>query len=382
MATTELRCRAAAAKAVTIQPKSSGVAQFGIALVIVMIAVTVLSVLAAAFAYSMKVETKLAQNSNSETELIWLGRSGVEFARYILAQQSAIANEPYDGLNQKWAGGPGGIGTSNSVLAGISLRDYHLGDGKFSITITDLERKYNVNSADQVALEQSLRLIGVDAGDASSIAASILDWIDADNNTHAGGAESPFYQSMDPPYFAKNQPIDDLSELLLVRGVTPEIYWGGVSSNHLRAAFQNKLGRVSPASEQTLYVAGLEDIFTPISNGRININTASLTVLQMIPFVDEAIAAKIIELRAGPDGAQGTEDDMPAGMPGVGIKDVLSTAGLNTQAVLIAERYCTARSSTFEVVVEAEIAGYVRRFFAILGRNNPRDVQVLSFFWK
>ena len=76
----------------------------GIALIVVMIAVTVLSILAAAFAYSMKVETKLAQNSNSETELIWLGRSGVEFARYVLAIQATIGSEPYDGLNQKWAG--------------------------------------------------------------------------------------------------------------------------------------------------------------------------------------------------------------------------------------------------------------------------------------
>jgi len=45
----------------------------GIALIIVMICITVLSILAAGFAYAMKVETKLAMNSNSETELTWLG---------------------------------------------------------------------------------------------------------------------------------------------------------------------------------------------------------------------------------------------------------------------------------------------------------------------
>ncbi len=358
-------------------------ARAGIALIVVMIAVTVLSLLAAAFAYSMKVETKLAQNSGSETELIWLGRSGVEFARYVLAQQLAIGNEPYDGLNQVWAGGPGGIGTSNSVLAGISLKEYyHLGDGKFKISITDLERKANINAADQPALEQALRLVGVDAGDSAAIAASILDWIDPDNNVHAGGAESSYYQSLDPPYFAKNQPLDDLSELLLVRGVTPEIFWGGVATNHTPAAFQNKLGRVGPAFDRPTYAMGLEEIFTPLSNGKININTAPLMVLQMIPFVDEAIAAKIIELRAGPDGAEATEDDMPAGMPGVRVEDVLRTAGLSVQAVPIAARVCTARSSTFEVVIEAEVAGYSRKFYAILGRNTPRDVQILSFHWR
>jgi hypothetical protein len=369
---------------VTKPGKSTCERRFGIALIVVMIAVTVLSVLAAAFAYAMKAETKLAQNSNSETELIWLGRSGVEFARYVLALQMAVGNEPYDGLNQKWAGGPGGLGTSNSVLAGISLKDYHLGDGKFSVTITDLERKYNINIADQAALEQSLRLVGVDAGDSSSVAGSILDWIDPDNNTHIGGAENDYYQSLDPPYFAKNQPIDDLSELLLVKGIWdhPEIYWGGVATNHTRAAFQNRMGHAGAAYDSAGYAIGLVDIFTPISNGRININTASLTTLQMIPYVDEAIAAKIIELRAGPDGAQGTEDDMPAGTPGVRVEDALISAGLNRQAIPFAARYCTVRSSAFEVQVDAEVAGYTRRFFATLARNSPRDVPVLSFYWK
>jgi len=141
--------------------------QTGIALIIVMISVTVLGILAAGFAYSMKVETKLAQNSNSETELIWLGRSGVERARYVLAQQLALGCEPYDSLNQVWAGGPGGLCTSNSVLANISLKNYQLGDGKFSLTITDLERKVCVNRdpndpATEQMLEQALRLVGVD----------------------------------------------------------------------------------------------------------------------------------------------------------------------------------------------------------------------------
>ena len=354
----------------------------GIALIVVMIAITVLSIMAAAFAFSMKVETKLAQNSNSETELIWLGRSGVEFARYVLAQQLAIGNEPYDGLNQVWAGGPGGMGTSNSVLAGISLKDYVLGDGKFSITITDLERKFNVNVAEQNILEQAMRVVGVDAGESEGISASILDWIDLDDNTHIGGTESDYYEALEPPYFAKNQPVDDLSELLLVRGVTPEIYWGGVSTDHRPAAFQNRGSRNPFGQDAPQYHVGLVDLFTPISNGRININTASQTTLQLIPFVDEVVAARIIELRAGPDGTDGSEDDMPAGLPGISVQEVLKSAMGNQSVVDLAARYCTVRSSTFEVKVEAEIGGYKRTFHGILGRNSPRDVQVLGFYWK
>src|ERR1700758_1923506 len=138
---------------------SSPSSQCGIALVVVMIAVFVLTVLAGAFAYSMKVETKLAMNSNNQADLEWIGRSGVEYARWILGQEKC----PYDSLNQKWAGGPGPAWETKGPLAGLSLTDFHIGDGVFSLKITDLERKINVNTADQATLNQMMRVIGADA---------------------------------------------------------------------------------------------------------------------------------------------------------------------------------------------------------------------------
>ena len=39
------------------------------------------------------------------------------------------------------------------------------------------------------------------------------------------------------------------------------------------------------------------------------------------------------------------------------------------------------RSKTFRVDITAPVNGYSRYFTAILGRNNQRDVQVLSFYW-
>jgi len=65
-------------------------AQSGIALIVVMISIFVLAILAGGFAFSMKIETKLARNANNETELEWLGRSGVEYARYIIAEQAKL----------------------------------------------------------------------------------------------------------------------------------------------------------------------------------------------------------------------------------------------------------------------------------------------------
>src|SRR5271170_4391537 len=141
----------------------------GIALVIAMCAIVVLSIMAAAFALSMKVETTLARRANSEQQLLWLGRSGVELARYVLSQEMSIPGEPYDSLNQIWAGGPGGPGETNSPLAGISLDNYQVGDGTVSVKIIDLERKANINMANAQELQQALTLMGVDADDISVV---------------------------------------------------------------------------------------------------------------------------------------------------------------------------------------------------------------------
>jgi hypothetical protein len=270
--------------------------------------------------------------------------------------------------------------TSNSPLADVTLDNIQLGRGSFSVKIVDLERKVNINIADQTMLDQAMRLIGVDAGDAGPITASILDWIDPDNNQHVGGTESDYYESLDPPYQAKDGPIDDLSELLLVRGISemPEIYWGGLATERMPSAFQNKLGLQSAGGQPRSYGIGLVELFTPLSNGRLNLNTASLTTLQMIPFVDENVAAQIIQCRSGPDGVDGTEDDTPFRNPGEG----LMCGGLNRAVVGQVQRYCDVRSQTFEVQVDAQINGYHRYFFAILARRSPRDVQVLTFHWK
>src|SRR5438132_10900883 len=146
----------------------------GIALIIVMMVIVVLGILAAGLAYSMKVEMKLARNVDSESDLEWLGRSGVELARYVLAQQLNIPGEAgFDALNQKWAGGTGG---TNDLLADISLENNQLGRGRFSVKIIDLERRVNINFANEEILKQALRLMGMASFDASTVADSIQDW--------------------------------------------------------------------------------------------------------------------------------------------------------------------------------------------------------------
>jgi hypothetical protein len=349
----------------------------GIALMVVMIAIFVLAVLAGAFAYSMKVETKLAMNANNDATMVWLGRSGVELARWTLANRHSCPGEPpCDALNQKWAGGPGSMMASNCPVADISLDNFPVGAGTVSVKIRDLERKFNINVADEPVLQQGLTLVGVDASEIASISACILDWIDRDNITRVNGAESDYYQSLTPPYYAKNGPIDDLSELLLVRAVTPGMYWGSSSTNHAPAAFQ-KMDHWGRPVEEPAYAVGLVDLFTPLSGPKLNLNTASPTVLQMIPGVDVNTAAQIVKMRAGPDGVDGTEDDTPFNNVGE------AAMAVNPQLMQQLSRYCDVVSQTFEVQVDASLGGYHRTFYGVVAQNgNTREMQVLSFYWK
>jgi type II secretory pathway component PulK len=357
----------------------------GIALIIVMIVIVVLSVLAAGFAFHMKTEMRLARQDSVESDFEWLGRSGVEYARMLLIEEFKRKTiDPTDNLKQKWAGGPGTAPTNNldgteqsDPLAEMSLTDHELGDGKFSLRIMDAERKFNINVADQRLLQQAMITIGVDAGESPEIVDSILDWIDRDNDEHLSGAESDYYERLNPSYMAKNGWIDDMQELLLVRGMTPAIFWGTSSTNHPVApvAIRDKFG--GQREETINYPVGLYDLFTPLSKGRLNINTAPVQSLMMIPGLDTNVANAIIQHRAGPDGQDGTADDIPFNNVGE-----LVNVGIPNQYVSQLNYYCDVSSQVFEVHVDCEIAGFRREYIALLYRMNQRDIKVLTMYWK
>ncbi|HXJ55260.1 MAG TPA: general secretion pathway protein GspK [Verrucomicrobiae bacterium] len=350
----------------------------GIALIIVLVVIVVLAILAGRFAYSMNVEVTLARHAAFSSELDWMGRSGVEVAKWVLGQEAQGPMGRVDSLKAKWAGGPG---ETNSAVAGIDLKNYPLGKGTLSIEIKDLDRKFNINVAasDETVLRQALTLIGVDAGSFGTIVGSIQDWRDLDDNPHMGGTETETYEQQDPPYFCKNGPIDDLSELLLIRGITPAMYYGS-AGGELPQIFNRPQGGQRGRSEEPSYAVGLVDLFTALSAGPINLNTASATVLQLMPDIDENIAQAIIQARAGPDGQDGTDDDMPFRSP-------QELAGrvpgfVNPAAIAQIGRFFGVQSVVFEVHVKASISSSTREYVAVLLRRSPKDVQTLNLYWK
>ena len=349
-------------------------------MIIVMLVVVVFMILAGGFAYSMKVETKLARNSNMDSDMEWLGRSGVEMAKWILSQPKMGCGA--DALNQKWAGGSG-----DTNLADISLDNNQLGRGSFSMKIVDLDRKFNINTikpGNTEILRQALILVGADAAETPKVVNGILDWMDPDNDPQMGSTdtESSYYMTLNPPYRAKNGPIDDITELMLINGISPAMFHGtGLGGGYSRALPRHQ-GFDRSALEEPTYPIGLVELFTTLSGGQVNINTASATVLQLFPEVDENLANAIVGARAGPgDPPEGVEGRMAfcsvgelARVPGV-------PPGLLQMLIQRYGSLLTVRSTTFEVNVDAQIDNYKRHYVAVVRRDGNK-LQTLFFYWK
>ncbi|MGH7939564.1 MAG: general secretion pathway protein GspK [Limisphaerales bacterium] len=353
-------------------PKAS---RHSFALIIALLAVFVLTANAAVLWYSMQVDMKLASKSQNNPQLLWLGRSGMEVAKWILSVEANIPGEPYDALNQYWAGGPGGPGETNSPLANISMDHYQIGNGWDSIKITDLERKININTINEGLLNQVLTSMGVDANDIPVVRDSILDWVQPGDTPRLDGAKDQYYMSLTPPYYCKEAPMDDIGELLLIKGVTWEMFTGQSPPGAKPSAAPKGFDR-SPFDNNG-YAFGLRDVFTPFSNGKININTADANVLQCIPGVDPSTAEAIIKERAGPDGVDGTGDDTPFRSPGDAQR-----AGISAAAVQNISQYCGVRSSTFRVVVTAHYLTDSRQYVGIVWRptGTAANIQLVEFY--
>lgn len=174
----------------------------------------------------------------------------------------------------------------NPALAKVPLGQgyysisYRNAQGNWMYGVVDEERKINLNEMTSIhTLKQLIKSVtDLDDNESGNVAASIMDWKDEDDVLNAGGAETRHYRLQKPAYSAKNKPLDSLDELLLVKGVTPEVY------------------------------TAIEPYLSLVAENAININTAPAPVL-LAKGMSENLTAKLIEYRAGKDGKLMTYDD-------------------------------------------------------------------------
>ena len=96
--------------------------------------------------------------------------------------------------------------------------------------------------------------------------------------------------------------------------------------------------------------------------------------MQLIPDVDANLAHTIVSFRAGPDGIEGTEDDMPFRSIG----ELSSVPGMPAQLAQTFARYFSTRSSAFEVTLDVQLDSQTRQYVAWLRWNGP-EIKILKF---
>jgi general secretion pathway protein K len=243
----------------------------GVVLIALLWILTALTVMALSFSRESYVEVAAARNSQDLADGYYIARAGFSSTVYQLIQRRFTPRVRQLELNAP----PDPIDMGHVTGS--------FGDGVYDVDIQDESGRINLNFATEEQLRALMDACGIDKRDAATIVDSVLDWRDAANLHRLNGAEDDYYQSLNPPYKAKNGRFDTVEELLLVRGVTKQYFYG----------FAEK----TPEGE-VVQRYGLSRYLTVYSTGnRVNVNYAPLQVLLSIPGMPPALAMSIIEKR-------------------------------------------------------------------------------------
>jgi general secretion pathway protein K len=247
--------------------------QKGVALVLVLWVTVLLTVIVNGFILMVRTEAWGVSNYKDEISAYYHARSGLNIALDKLGQDGSV--------------GPGQGAQSELQRWVFDGRPYRvaLEDGFVEVRIADENGKLDINKATRSDLLRLFIAFGIKGSERDIIVDSILDWVD-DNNFHRlNGAEDDYYGSLSEPYGAKDGPFDTLDELMWVKGVIPELFFGKGSEG---------LDAEGEKGERV----GLEDLLTVYSaTTRVNVNTAPFKVLVSIPGIGEEAARKIIGSR-------------------------------------------------------------------------------------
>jgi DNA uptake protein ComE-like DNA-binding protein len=175
----------------------------GLVLVTVLWVTVVLMVIVAVLGRQSRLDTKVCLARLEGVRCKWASRAGIEKAIGILNEDTRES----DCLTDLWS--------DNEE----DLNDVYLQNCWFTVRVVDEASKLNINTVTKgqlLALPEMLE----------EIADAIIDWRDEDDTPSAGGAEGGYYENLQYGYMARNGPFRTIRELLLVKDVTEQLFYG------------------------------------------------------------------------------------------------------------------------------------------------------------
>lgn len=227
----------------------------GVALIVVILMVSIIVALTVEFNRSTRDGLYNTANLSDGIRLYYIARSGFNGGEALLGAEK----NNYDAFTEDWA--------RTELLSAQS--EGYFRQGSFKVRIDDETGKIpinklitgnNYNLPVKELLGRLLRLpeFKLSEEQANEITDAIKDWLDQDDEVTGNGVESSYYRNLTPPCAAKNGFLDCIDDLLMVKGVTKELYYG------------------------TKETAALKDCLTIYGDGTINVNTAPTLVLRAL----------------------------------------------------------------------------------------------------
>jgi len=250
-------------------------------LIMVLWVITILSVIVLEFSFAMRTEVGIVKNFQEELKLYAMAEGGVErtIAELVYKHDPRIHQKRKNLTSEEIA-----PEIKEWVTDG---RKYRLAfdRGFCEVRVMGEAGKVNINLVSETMLRKIISNLGLEGEARDTVVDSILDWRDADDFYRLNGAENEFYQSLKEPYDCKNGNLDSLEELLLIRGVTPELFFG-------------KRSKPEKGEKNEIQGGGLKDVFSVYASGeQIDVNSAPLSVLRFFLGIPGEIGRQIIKAR-------------------------------------------------------------------------------------
>ncbi len=179
----------------------------GFALVLTLVITALMVAMTVEMIHQVYVDTSLSRAFRDAQQASLMAESGARGGVRLL--QNLLADQEY-----------------SSIIAPMVQEDE---TGTLEISITEESGKVNLNDlvgpagAKNETVQGMLKRLGKRLDIPEDAWEALADWLDRDDLARSAGAETPYYQTLHPPYRARNGRLATLAELSLVRGFTPEI---------------------------------------------------------------------------------------------------------------------------------------------------------------
>ena len=266
----------------------------GAALIVALWTVLILSLLVGGMAFEMHVEAGITSYARKRMKAQVAARGGVEYAKFLLAKSfdvSAFEESDEEKENLRI------LAKNLSRGIGVSGAQVPMGESTATVSVEPEAGRRNVNKLEDEDWEELLDQAGVPDEDWPELIDCFMDWTDEGDEHRLNGAEEDDAFYKEQGYEPKNAPLDTVDELMLIKGFTPAIVYGG-----------------PPADPKGEPLRGIAHLLTTFGDGKVNVNTASREVLLTLTasngkMMDDWVVDDLLKYRLGDDGLPNTKDD-------------------------------------------------------------------------